>query len=274
MSKYRDERPSIASILTTDIRFGRADLHVETNRGEGAADLDAILQRTEQRAELDLMAIADRDRIDSALDARERAVRDGLSFEVVPGMLVTSTDGPLLALWVEEAVPAGASAAHTIEAIHRLGGLAIVPHPFARWRRSIGRADLEALLSSDDPAIHPDAIQITSGSARASSGAARALELNAKRYHLAEIGASNAVFAERIASAYTLFPGTLRPAVRAAELRVAIENGTARAGRGQRAPLRQIGWRRIAEQRSREVGFASRRSVPAWAERLALGGSR
>jgi predicted metal-dependent phosphoesterase TrpH len=260
----RDSRPSLASMLTTEIRFGRADLHVETNRGEGEADLTTLLERIERRAELDVVAIADRDRIDSALEAREIATRDRLGFEVVPGLVVSTTDGPILGLWLEDGIAPGDSAATTIGAIHEAGGVAIVLYPFARWRRSIGQRILERLIADDDPAVQPDAIQITTGSTRASSGADRALELNAGRYHLPEVGASNAVFAERVASAYTLFPGTLRPGQRATELRTAIEVGTSRASRGRRAPLRQLGWRRVAEQRTREVRFASRRSMPAW----------
>ncbi len=274
MTTPPDRRPSIASLLTTEIRFGRADLHVETNRGEGESALAEILERIERRAELDVLAIADRDRIDSALEARELVARERFGFEVVPGLLVTTADGPLLALWVEAPIEADRPAADTIVDIHHRGGLAVVVHPFARWRRSIGRRTIEALLASEDPATHPDAIQLTSGSARASSGADRALELNAARYHLPEVGASNAVFAERVASAYTLFPGTLRPGVRAAELRAAIEAGTTRASSGRRAPLRQLGWRRIAGQRTREVRHASRRTVPPWLARLATGGTR
>jgi hypothetical protein len=274
MTTPTDRRPSIASLLTTDIRFGRADLHVETDRGEGESDLSEILERIERRAELDVVAIADRDRIDTALEARETVARDGLGFEVVPGLLVTTHDGPLLALWLDEPIEAERPAADTIADIHNRGGVAIVVHPFARWRRSIGRRVIERLLASEDHVVHPDAIQITSGSARASSGADRALELNASRYHLPEVGASNAVFAERVASAYTLFPGTLRAGSRAAELRASIEAGTTRASRGRRASLRQLGWRRIASQRTREARFASRRTVPHWLARFATGGTR
>ena len=274
MTTHHDRQPSVASLLTAEIRFGRADLHVETDRGEGAADLRAILERIERRAELDVVAIADRDRIDSSLEARDVVARDGLGFEVVPGMVVTTSDGPLLALWLENPIAAGQTAAATIEAIHHGGGLAIVLHPFARWRRSLNQRVFEQLLANDNQATHPDAIQLTSGSSRASSGADRALELNASHYHLAEVGASNAVFAERVASTYTRFPGTLRPGERAAELRAAISISATRASRGRRTPLRQLGWRQVVEQRTREARFASRRTVPRWLGRLATGGSR
>lgn len=275
MTTPRRSRPSVASLLsTTDIRFGRADLHVETNRGEGAGDLPAILERIERRADLDVVAIADRDRIESSLEAQELVARDGLGFEVVPGLLLTTADGALLALWIDQAPASARPLDETVNAIHDLGGLAIVPYPFARWRRSIGRRTLEGLLRSDDRSVHPDAIQLTTGSVRAGSGAERAFELNASSYHLAEIGASNAVFAERVASAYTLFPGTLRLGRRAAELRDAIEAGTARASKGRSPSFRQLGWRQLVEQRTRELGFASRRAFSPLRDRLAAGGRR
>jgi predicted metal-dependent phosphoesterase TrpH len=274
MTTDAGERPSIASLLTTEIRFGRADLRVETNRGEGAAEIASILARIERRAELDVVAIADRDQLESSLEARGIVAREGYGFEVVTGVLVTSSDGPLLGLWLESPVAPGQPADDTIRAIHEGGGVAVIPHPFARWRQSLGRRVLEQLLESDDRAARPDAIQLTSGSARADSGSDQALERNASSYHLAEVGASDAVFEERVATAYTLFPGRLRPGERALELRRAIEMGTTRATRGERTPLRRLGWRRVAEQRTRELRFASARRLSPLIERLSSGGSR
>ncbi|MBT5773780.1 MAG: hypothetical protein HOH95_05315, partial [Dehalococcoidia bacterium] len=53
--------PSMATLLTTEIRFGRADLHVQTSRGEGSSDARSIFDRIERRDELDVVVIADRD---------------------------------------------------------------------------------------------------------------------------------------------------------------------------------------------------------------------
>jgi hypothetical protein len=269
MTSARGARPTIASILTSDIRFGRADLHVETRAGDGEAEPRAILDRVERRDDLDVLAIADRDRLDGALEARELHAAGEYHFELVPGLQVTTADGPLLALWVDVPIAAGAPLEETVTAVHAAGGIAVVPHPFARFVRSISRRALERALQSADPAARPDAIQLTSGSARAEAGARRALELNASRYHLGEVGASGATFPERVATAYTLFPGTLRPGRRAAELRAAIENGTARAAAGSRLPIRRLGWRRVAEQRTREATHASRRTLAPLLDRIA-----
>jgi hypothetical protein len=60
--------------------------------------------------------------------------------EVVIGEEITTRNGHLLGLFLEERVPPGLSAGRTIELVHAQGGVAIVAHPFhpinSRGRRS------------------------------------------------------------------------------------------------------------------------------------------
>jgi hypothetical protein len=61
------------------------------------------------------------------------------------GAEISTKNGHLLGLWLEEPVPPGLSALETIERIHAQGGLAVAAHPFhpirgsRRGQRSIGR---------------------------------------------------------------------------------------------------------------------------------------
>jgi predicted metal-dependent phosphoesterase TrpH len=63
---------------------------------------------------------------------------------VVVGEEISTLNGHLLGLWLQELVPPGLSAQHTIELIHAQGGLAVAAHPFhpirgaARGHRSLG----------------------------------------------------------------------------------------------------------------------------------------
>ena len=263
----------MAALLTEEIRFGRADLHVQTSRGEGASEARAIFDRIERRDELDVVVVADRDCIEGALEARAVHVAGDYGFEFVPGLVVTSADGPVLALWVDDPIASGGSLGETVAAIHAVDGVAVVPHPFARLMRSVSRGALERVLAGHEGASRPDAIQVASGSGRASAGSGKALELNATRWHLSEVGASGAVFEEQVASAYTLFPGTLRPGARAAELRRAIAAGTTAAMADPGVPVRRLGLRRVAEQRGRELRYGWRRAVGSVLDRLSLGGA-
>lgn len=79
---------------------------------------------------LDVLAITDHDEIRGALVARHFArARPELGVEVVVGEEISTQNGHLLGLFLEELVPPGLPALTTIERIHAQGGLAVVAHP-------------------------------------------------------------------------------------------------------------------------------------------------
>jgi predicted metal-dependent phosphoesterase TrpH len=123
---------------------GRADLHVHTVWSDGAQRPEAILKAV--RGRLDVVAITDHDEIRGALQARDWARgHPELSVEVVVGEEISTLNGHLLGLFLEERVPPGLSAVESIAAIHAQGGLAVAAHPFhplrgvSRGHASIGR---------------------------------------------------------------------------------------------------------------------------------------
>ena len=85
-------------------RLGRADLHIHTLASDGTSGIDEILDRAINVAMLDVIAIADHERIDAAIAAREMARARGLPIEVVVGEEVTTLGGHLLALFLQEPV--------------------------------------------------------------------------------------------------------------------------------------------------------------------------
>ncbi len=108
--------------------FGRADLHMHTNVSDGAAAVDELLAYISQHRQLDVIAITDHDKLDAALWAYDR--RHQYPFDIVIGTEVTSREGHILALWIEEKIPAGLNLEDTVQAIHEAGGIAILAHPF------------------------------------------------------------------------------------------------------------------------------------------------
>ena len=112
---------------------GRAfiDLHCHTSASFDSLAAPAAVVRAAASRGLTHLAVTDHDRIDGALRARD-AARDGLT--VLIGEEVKTTDGDLVAVFIENAVPAGLSASETIDAIREQGGLVGVPHPFDRLR--------------------------------------------------------------------------------------------------------------------------------------------
>jgi predicted metal-dependent phosphoesterase TrpH len=123
---------------------GRADLHVHTAWSDGAQRPEAIVDAARDR--LDVVAITDHDEIRGALRARAYAqAHPELGVDVVVGEEISTLNGHLLGLFLEECVTPGLTALETIAAIHAQGGLAVAAHPFhpirgvARGQVSIGR---------------------------------------------------------------------------------------------------------------------------------------
>jgi hypothetical protein len=132
---------------------GRADLHVHTIWSDGAQRPEAIVDAAHGR--LEVVAITDHDEIRGALRARAYAhAHPELGVDVVVGEEISTIDGHLLGLFLEECVPPGLTAAETITAIHAQGGLAVAAHPFhpirgvARGQASIGRLIQELPLDA------------------------------------------------------------------------------------------------------------------------------
>ncbi len=166
-------------------RFGRADLQIHTAHGDGMADAQALLDHVELRTDLDVIAVTDHDDVRGALIARELHARGRYRFEFVPGIELTTRSGHLLALWVDEPLPSLRPLAESVEAVHRAGGLAVVPHPFSWLTRSVGQRALDGLLANGEDGSHPDGIEVANTTPAGRVTGAKALRRNRERYGLA-----------------------------------------------------------------------------------------
>lgn len=234
--------------------WGRADLQIHSAHGDGMASAEEIFDLVERRAEFDVIAITDHDDIDGALIARDIHARGGYHFDFVPGIEVTTRGGHLLALWVEEPVPSFRSLGDTVEAIHRQGGLAVIPHPFSLLTRSVGRRGLERLVDAGDPERVPDGLEVENPTSAGWDTGPRMRRLNEERWGLATTGGSDAHFLASIGAAYTLFPGRT-----AEDLRSAILERRTLAAAGHKPSLREIGWRTILRQQVRGLAVTPRK---------------
>ncbi len=116
-----------------------ADLHTHSRASFDSLAAPASLVRTAARRGLTHLAITDHDRIDGALEARERAAAEFPSVTVIVGEEVRTTDGDLICLYLDEAIPPGLTADEAIARARAQGALVGVPHPFDRFRGSLLR---------------------------------------------------------------------------------------------------------------------------------------
>ncbi len=109
------------------------DLHCHTSASfDCLARPESVVRAAASRG-ITHLAITDHDTIDGALMARD-AAPEGLT--VIVGEEVKTSDGDLIALFLERAVAPGRPAAETIAEVREQGGLVGIPHPFDKYRGS------------------------------------------------------------------------------------------------------------------------------------------
>lgn len=238
-----------------DALYGKADLHIHTAIGDGMAQPQQLLDFVETETDLSLIAITDHDDIRGALLTQELWARGHYSFQVVVGEEVTAQEGHLLALFIQELVPPFQPLADTIEAVHRQGGLCLVPHPLSWLTRSLGHRTIEAIVRHPTQVVYLDGIELANDTLGARISRRRVQRLNRDIYHLTEVGGSDAHFLRAVGSAYTLFAGRTDQ-----DLRRCILEGTTRAVNGRHPSLAQIGARQLLHQTWRGLTTTPRRA--------------
>ncbi|MBI5288937.1 MAG: PHP domain-containing protein [Chloroflexi bacterium] len=224
--------------------MGTADLHTHTRYGDGMATVPELLDHVARMGTLDVIAVTEHDTLGAADEARELHARRAYSFDVICGIEVTTLDGHLVALFVDEPIPSFRRMEPTLEAIHTQGGIAIVPHPLSWLTRSVKTRVLDRVAAAKgNDGVYFDAIEEYNMSPAGRVTSARARALNRDRFHLAAVGCSDAHFLAAVGSARTVFEGRT-----AADLRRAIET-KATSGEAGRAPrMSELGYRNIAVQ--------------------------
>jgi predicted metal-dependent phosphoesterase TrpH len=199
--------------------FGRADLHLHTVASDGLIGPRALVDHVAEHTALDVIAITDHDETSASLEAREYAARRGGRVQVVPGVEVSTLDGHLLALFVEERPPALKSLLRTAEWVVQHGGVCIAPHPFTRWTHSLSARALDAAID----ARLISGVEVLNASLAGRASRRRALVV-AVLHALATLGASDAHMLAMVGLAWTRFPGRT-----AEDLRRGIELATTAA---------------------------------------------
>jgi len=123
------------------------DLHCHTRASFDSLSAPAAVARVAAERGLTHLLITDHDRLDGALEARAAAPA-GLT--VIVGEEIRTLAGDLIGAFLTEPVPPGLSAVDAIAAVRAQGGLVGMPHPFDRFRGSLGR---DAAMASLAPLV-------------------------------------------------------------------------------------------------------------------------
>ena len=196
--------------------MGTADIHIHSIYSPDATTTVRGILKQAADVGLDVIAIADHDELRGSLEAVKLAPNYGL--EAIPAAEVATSDGHLVALFINQLPPSGLSLVDTLSHIGEQGGIAIAPHPFNNLPNSLS---MEAVLGA---LANPHAKAVLKGMETYNMGTqnfdkvARKLSVYLP---LAKIGSSDAHIYWAVGGAHTKFPGKT-----AQDLRAAIENNT------------------------------------------------
>jgi len=108
----------------------KLDLHIHTNCSDGTASPEEVVIRAKEIG-LDGLAISDHDRM-NGLERAEKIAKK-IDILLIPAVEITTPHGDILALGIRE-IPKG-NVIEILNKIHKMGGIAVLAHPYAGYLR-------------------------------------------------------------------------------------------------------------------------------------------
>jgi predicted metal-dependent phosphoesterase TrpH len=113
----------------------------------------------------------------------------------IPGTEISSANGHIIGLGISGPVKRGLPADETITEIHRLGGVAIIAHPYDLFRSSV---------KPDRLTVRPDAIEVYNASSILHSLTWKKALASAKNANLPMVAGSDSHIPQTVGTAYTI----------------------------------------------------------------------
>lgn len=167
----------------------KADLHVHSTYSSDSIITPKELVFYAKKRGLNAVAVTDHNQVEGA-----RKIARETDFLIVPGTEVSSLDGHIVGLNVQEAIPKGLDAEETVDRIHQQGGVAIACHPFVLFKGSIGKHVNKKF----------DAVETKNASSFPYKSASKKADLLADRFGLPKVAGTDAHVGQVIGCAYTV----------------------------------------------------------------------
>ncbi|MGA3059701.1 MAG: PHP domain-containing protein [Candidatus Bathyarchaeia archaeon] len=167
-----------------------ADLHVHSNYSKDSLITPKELVFYAKKRGLTAVAVTDHNQIEGSNKIAKEA-----DFLVIPGMEVSSADGHIVALNLQELIPKGLGSGETVDRIHEAGGIAIAVHPYAWFKGSLNTHVEDAKF---------DAVETLNASAFPFSRCKKKAGEIAQKLNLPCVGGTDAHYGPTIGYAYTI----------------------------------------------------------------------
>jgi len=167
----------------------KADLHVHTTFSRDSLINPKDLVFYAKKSGLTAVAVTDHNKVEGALKIAKET-----DFLIIPGIEVSSLNGHIIGLNVQEVIPKGLSADETVDRIHAAGGIAVACHPFAFFKGSLGNHVNGKF----------DAVETINASAFPFGRCVRKANQLAERFRRPKVAGTDAHHCSAIGYAYTL----------------------------------------------------------------------
>ena len=113
----------------------KMDSHIHSEYSpDSSSKIDDIL-KVAKKENIDVVAISDHNTVDGTSEVLRKTRNTDIL--AIPSIEISSTDGHILGFGCEENIPRDLTPEDTIDRIHDLGGLAIIPHPYCFYRHGL-----------------------------------------------------------------------------------------------------------------------------------------
>jgi predicted metal-dependent phosphoesterase TrpH len=167
----------------------RADLHVHTTYSKDSLITPKDLIYYSKKNGLNAVAVTDHDQLDGAYKIAKQT-----DFLIIPGMEVSSSQGHIVALNVNELIPKGLSAVETVERIHKAGGVAIACHPYVYFKGCLRGAVCGSF----------DAIEVINARAFPFQNSVKKATEAAEKFRLSQVAGTDAHYGPQIGYGHTV----------------------------------------------------------------------
>ena len=170
------------------------DSHIHSEYSpDSSSRIDDILEVANKR-NIDIIAISDHNTVDGTSEVMAKTRNTDIL--AIPSIEVSSTLGHILGFGCEENIPRDLSPQETIDRIHDLGGLAIIPHPYCFYRHGL-------LCKIEYKELKIDAIETKNARFIVGYCNGKAKNLSNKE-NIPELGASDAHYWKFVGDCYSL----------------------------------------------------------------------
>ena len=172
----------------------KMDSHIHSEYSpDSSSKIDDIL-KVAKKENIDVIAISDHNTVEGTSEVLKKTRNTDIL--AIPSIEISSTQGHILGFGCEENIPRDLTPEDTIDRIHDLGGLAIIPHPYCFYRHGL-------LHNTDYKNLKIYAIETKNARFIVGYCNRKAKKLS-KNEHISELGASDAHYYKFVGDCYSI----------------------------------------------------------------------